>query len=261
LNSKQLHPLAVALPTAGFPLTICVVAYGPHVALAERFLASLYTYTETGLFHLRAGLNEVEPSTYALFEDYATRFKNITLLTEPRNIFKYPLMRRLFYEKPLTTAWTIWCDDDTHFTRPDWLHRLALKIEGAPQVSMWGKPYTLWRRDQPILDWVKAATWYRGLPCRRGKDPDGNEAAMFSFVTGGFWAIRTSVLREFNWPDPRLVHTTGDFLLGEAMRQNNLTIGSFDYGLKINDAPRRNSRAVSALERRSLTAARLPIRG
>jgi GT2 family glycosyltransferase len=245
------HPLAVTLPAVRFPLTICVLAYGPHVTLAERFLGSLYTYTEPRLFCLRAGLNEAGPSTQGLFQDYAARFKNITLLTEPRNVFKYPMMRRLFYESPLSTAWTIWCDDDTHFTRPDWLQRLGLKIECSPQVSMWGKPYVLWRRDKSILDWIKAATWSRGLPCSRGKDRDGHAAARFSFVTGGFWAIRADVLRDLDWPDRRLVHTTGDFLLGEALRQNNLTLGRFDYGVKINDAPRRNNVAVPALERRA----------
>jgi len=244
------HPLAVALPAVRFPLTICGLAYGPHNALAERFLGSLYTYTDPRLFYLRAGLNEAGPSTHRLFQDYAARFKNITLFKEPRNVFKYPMMRRLFYESPLSTAWTIWCDDDTHFTRPDWLQRLGLKIECSPKVSMWGKPYVLWRRDKSILHWIKAATWYRGLPCRRGKDQDGNAATRFSFATGGFWAIRTNVLRGLDWPDPRLVHTTGDFLLGEALRQNNLAVGRFDYGVKINDAPRRNSVAVSLLERR-----------
>src|SRR5262245_37428472 len=82
------QPMAVTLPTVGFPLTICVRAYGPHVALAERFLGSLYTYTDPSLFHLRAGLNEADLATQELFRDYAARFKNVTLFIEPRNIFK-----------------------------------------------------------------------------------------------------------------------------------------------------------------------------
>ncbi len=241
------HRLAVMLPAVRFPVTICVLAYGRHVTLAERLLGSLYTYTEPKLFHLRAGLNEVEPATHALFQDYAERFKNITLFAEPKNIFKYPMMRRVFYEPPLSTSWTIWCDDDTHFTRPDWLQRLGLKIECSPEVSMWGDPYVLWRRDQFILDWIKSATWYRGRRCRRGKDLDGKDAAEFGFATGGFWAIRTEVLQALDWPDPRLVHSNGDFLLGEALRQNRLALGRFDYGVKINDARRRNPEAAAML--------------
>jgi GT2 family glycosyltransferase len=247
------HPLAVALPSVGFPLTICVLAYGPHVALAERFLGSLYTYTNPSLFHLRAGLNKAGWATQELFRDYAARFKNVTLFIEPRNIFKYPMMRRMFYESPLSSAWTIWCDDDTHFTRPDWLQRLVLKIECLPEVSMWGKPYVLWRRDKLILKWIRAASWYRGLPCVRGKDLKGKDAAKFSFATGGFWAIRTDIVRRLNWPDPRLIHVTGDFLLGEALRQNRLTIGRFDYGVKINDAPRRDPQEGGSHEPRRST--------
>jgi GT2 family glycosyltransferase len=227
-------------------VTICVLAYGPHVTLAERCLGSLYTYTDPTLFYLRAGLNEVAPATQALFQEYAARFKNITLFTEQWNVFKYPMMRRIFHETPLSTVWTIWCDDDTHFTRPDWLQWLALKMECSPDVVMWGRPYMLWRRDKFILDWIKAASWYRGLRCMGGKDRDGNKAAKFRFATGGFWAIRSEVIRKLNWPDPRLVHTTGDFLLGEALRQNRLSVGRFDYGVKINDARTRNPKVPPA---------------
>jgi hypothetical protein len=246
-SRRARHPLAVMLPAVRFPVTICVLAYGRHVTLAERFLGSLYTYADPKLFYLRAGLNEVELATQTLFEDYAARFRNITLFVEPKNIFKYPMMRRMIYEPPLATTWTVWCDDDTHFTRPDWLQRLGFRLQCSPEVSMWGSPYVLWRRDQFILDWIKAATWYRGLGCRRGKDLKGKNAAEFSFATGGFWAVRTAVLRQLDWPDPRLVHTTGDFLLGEALRQNRLTMGRFDYGVKINDAPRRNSKEAVAV--------------
>ena len=246
---KTRHPLAVALPAVRFPVTICMLAYGPHVLLAERFLGSLYTYTDPGLFHLRAGLNEAERPTQDLLRDYAARFGNITLLTATQNIFKYPMMGRLFHEPPLSTDWTIWCDDNTHFTRPDWLHRLGLAIECSPRVCMWGSPYIVWRRDKAILRWIEAAAWYRRLPCCYGKDQEGRKAAQFSFATGGFWAIRTAALRALDWPDPRLVHTTGDFLLGEALRQNGLPLGRFDYGVKINDARRRNAASVAALER------------
>jgi len=241
------HPLAVAFPAVCFPVTICVLAYGPKAELAKRFLSSLYDHTDPRLFDVRAGLNQACSATRKLFRDYSTRFKNVTLFTEPKNIFKYPIMRRMFYESPLPSRWTIWCDDDTHFTRRDWLQRLGLKIECSPDTVMWGKPYILWRRDQFVFDWIKAAKWYRGLPCVRGKDSSGREGAKFFFATGGFWVIRTDVLRQLNWPDPRLVHTTGDFLLGEALRQNNLPLGRFDYGVKINDAPRRNAKESSTV--------------
>jgi hypothetical protein len=149
----------------------------------------------------------------------------------------------MFYDPPLATNWTIWCDDDTHFFRRDWLPRLALKMEQTPEVSMWGRPYALWSRDATIVDWIKQASWYGGKRCVRAKDPQGRRAVKFRFAPGAFWAARTAVLQRLKWPDPRLIHANEDFLLGEALRQNNLKLGRFDYGVKINDAPRRNPQA------------------
>jgi hypothetical protein len=109
-------------------------------------------------------------------------------------------------------------------------------------------PHRLWRRDQFILDWIRAAKWYQGLPCLRGVDREGNEAAEFSFAAGGFWAARTDVLRQLDWPDPRLVQAYEDFLLGEALRQNQFQIGSFYHGISMHDAPRRNADAPEIRE-------------
>jgi GT2 family glycosyltransferase len=238
-----MHPLTISAPSLQLPLTICVLAYGPHAKLAERFLRSLYDTTEPKLFQLRAGMNEAEPKTRSLFESYAGRFGNVELFIESINRFKSPLMRRMFYQPPITTKWTIWCDDDTHFTRSDWFQRLALKIEAAPETAMWGMLHKLWHYDEFVREWIQAAAWYRGLPLLRGLDLKGKEATEFQFATGGFWAIRTEILYQLNWPDSRLVQAHDDFLLGEALRQNGLAIGGFHYGVQINDAPRRNHKA------------------
>jgi GT2 family glycosyltransferase len=149
----------------------------------------------------------------------------------------------MFREKPLSSQWTLWCDDDTHFARPDWLQRLALKIEHSPEVAMWGWIHALWRRDDAILEWIRRAPWFHGLPFLKGTDLDGKPAVEFLFAPGAFWAIRTEVLRFLDWPDPRLIHANEDFLLGEALRQNGFPIENFNYGVKVNDAPRRNAGA------------------
>src|SRR3954463_14138339 len=125
-------------PSVRFPLTICVLCYGPNVGLARRFLESLYSHTDPSLFFLRVGLNEAEKATHKLFHVYSAEFHNIDFFIEPKNVFKNPLMRRMLHEKPIASKWTIWCDDDTHFTRPDWLQRLALKMEHSPKAAMWG---------------------------------------------------------------------------------------------------------------------------
>jgi len=242
-GARAQHPLAESAPSLGLPLTICVLTYGPHASLARRFLTSLYEKTDPALFHLRAGLNEVEPGTHELFREYAKRFGNIEVFDEPVNVFKCPLMRRMFYEPAIMTAWTLWCDDDTFFTRADWLQRLALKIERKPRAAMWGSVHLVWRRDAFIRDWIRAARWYRGVAWQRGVNPQGQEATEFRFATGGFWAIRTEIIRQLDWPDPRLIQAHDDFLLGEALRQNQLEVGNFCRGVKINAAARRNPKA------------------
>jgi GT2 family glycosyltransferase len=248
MNRRHAHPLMVSSPSVRLPLTLCVLAYGPHSDLAERFLSSLYETVDPRLFRLRAGLNEVEDATMKLFKDYTRRFDNIRLFVEPRNVFKLPMMRRMFHQPPIRTQWTIWCDDDTHFSRSDWFQRLVFRMVQEPEVEMWGSIYNLWRRDRYIQNWIKDASWYRGLPLSRGTDPDGNNAIEFRFVTGGFWAVKTSLIRQLDWPDPRLVHLSDDYLLGEAMRQNGRRIENFAYGICVNDSPRRNAAVCSLHE-------------
>ena len=231
------------------PVTLCVVCYGSHAGLARRFLESLYACTDPSLFSLRAGLNEVEPETRRLFERYASRHGNVDVVIEPRNVFKNPMMRRLFHERPLTSRWTLWCDDDTHFTQTDWLPQLARQIDQHPGVAMWGSIHYILCQHPSVLDWIRRATWYRSLPFPEESMPDGTRTPRFEFATGGFWALRTEVLHALNWPDPRLIHAGEDVLLGEALRQNGHLIGDFTSGVCINDAPRRNAdaREVSQL--------------
>lgn len=241
--------LAPGSPLAGRPqFTIAAVCYGPHPRLADRLLASLYRHTSPSSFVLRIGLNEVMPSTMSLVTEYAARFGNIEVFSEPKNIFKGPLMRRMFTERPLLTDWVIWFDDDTHLVRSDWLQRLTLKMEMAPEIAQWGKIYNLYRRDGEIERFIQAAPWYRGLPLVRKSNSAGGEVIEFQFASGGFWAMKSAVIHALDWPDPRLIQANDDFLLGEALRQNGWLIGTFDSGLKINDHPRRNAEA-SEVER------------
>jgi GT2 family glycosyltransferase len=233
----------MARPCHPLHFTIAVLCYGGHTHLAERFFTKLYHYTDPQRFTLRVGLNEVVPATLKLVQQHAARFGNIEIYEEPKNVFKSPLMRRMFYEKPLTTEWIIWFDDDSHVTRGDWLQRLALKVEREPAVDQWGRGFALWQRGEKIVKFVQAASWYRGLPLMREADLEGHDATKFLFVTGGFWAMKTAAIRALDWPDRRLIQANDDFLLGEALRQNRCGIGMFEYGVEINDAPRRNGEA------------------
>ena len=62
MNRAELEALAPALDP---PVTICVLLYGDHFFLCERFLPSLLKHTPPDAFHLRIGLNAVCDRTSA----------------------------------------------------------------------------------------------------------------------------------------------------------------------------------------------------
>lgn len=250
---QEKHALSLLAPSVEFPVTICVVCYGEQSQLAEQFLESLYQHTDPALFELRAGLNEAEPRTHQLFAEAADRYGNIDLYIEADNIFKEPMTRRLFWEKPLTKKWVIWFDDDSYPTRPDWLQRLAIQIEACPQAAQWGQLHGVDVGDD-IMEFVESAEWSRNLPLQLKDGPLSTAPYTITFSVGGFWAMQSEVLRALQWPDKRILQAAGDFLLGEALRQNDYKIGWFDYGLVINGTPRRNAQGIGFHSLRRLEA-------
>jgi GT2 family glycosyltransferase len=226
-----------------FPVTICVLCFGPYEPLARRCLAALERYTDSSVFRLRIGLNETCEATQSLVKELQTRKPETIVHKSDVNLFKVPMMRLLLTSPPVDTKWVIWFDDDSYVTRSDWLLSLAAKMEAFPEVSMWGKPYSVYVPAR-TADFARAAAWFRGLPLMPATEkPDHYR---FSFVEGGFWAIRTDYLRKLDWPDRRLIHYHNDFMLGEAMRQNSFRLGSFHHGVRITDAPRRSPKGVPA---------------
>src|SRR4051812_47146594 len=89
------------------PVTICVLLYGDHYALCERFFSKLFHHTRPDLFHLRIGLNAVSQATL----DYVSRrlpTKNVQVFHSEANLYKGGMMRRMFHEAPIRTCWTLW---------------------------------------------------------------------------------------------------------------------------------------------------------
>ena len=222
-----------------FQVVIGVICFGQHPGLAQRFLTNLYRYTRADCFSLRIGLNAACAETVELAHAAAREHGNIWIHSEPRNIFKSPLMARLFSLKPIETDWVIWFDDDSFPYRHDWLPGLRLKIETQPDVDVWGNVFFT-EADEAVVQFIRTASWFRGKPFNHVK-PSGewSERPLLSFVEGGFWAARAEVLKALHWPDPRLVQTEDDFVFGEALRQNGYRIGSYKSGVRINRAERR----------------------
>lgn len=217
------------------PVTVCVLCYGDFPDLARRVLGSLLRFTPTGAIRLRFGLNAVSERTEAAIADLLPLLNPELLIQSSTNSYKVPMMRRLFHDRPLSTPWTIWFDDDSYVFRSDWLATLCYHSRLQPNVDMWGKRLFL-RGDQRHLKFISDAPWFRDRELTVDDHPGRYR---FHFLAGGFWAIRTACLHELNWPDTRLLHFGDDYLLGEALRQHGHTLGQSFSGVAIDQENRR----------------------
>ncbi len=230
-----LEVLKRLVPKIEFPVTIGVVFYGSHPNLCQRFLDRLYRYTDPEAFQLRAGLNSVCPETLELVEHASQIHGNLLIEKSDVNLYKCPMMRRLFYNSRITTPWTVWFDDDSYVRGAHWLLNLGLAIEKNPKADLLG---CLMRVDvsEALEEFIQKSPWYRGVS-RRLHPKNGHP--IIQFPVGGFWAARTSRLYEVDWPDTRLTLYHEDFIMGEAMRQHGVDPVHFESGICISDAPHR----------------------
>jgi GT2 family glycosyltransferase len=217
------------------PVTVCVLCYGNYPTLAQRCLGSLACHTPLAGVRLRLGLNSVCAETEKVLEQLLPHFDVELLVHSETNLYKNGMMRRLFYDKPIQTPWTIWFDDDSFVFRADWLHLLQIESRLRPEIDMWGRKCFI-RGDDWVRDFISTAAWFRGLE----PEPD-NQPGKFrvNFAVGSFWALRTCWIYELNWPDRRLVHIAEDYMLGEALRQAGARIAHAQSGVKVNQAKRR----------------------
>ena len=231
-----------------YPVTVCVLGYGDHASLLNRCVESIYANTDESKFKLRIALNEPSQATLKMAERFTGRPNFEKLYTATPQRFKYPMMREMFYdaEKPITTDWIMWFDDDSYVTKPDWMDKLEAVVTKthkqttpvAPNGNhMYGHIWYSHFKDNQE-DWVKAASWYKGVPFPldyRKKPP----MTKSDFCTGGFWLITKEAIQALNWPDVRLRHNGGDIMLGAAMHQGGFGLVQHYYGVEISKAPRR----------------------
>lgn len=205
--------------------TIGALFYGDYPELAERCLTSFWPLVAQGKVKLRVGLNAVGQRTRAFLLNLVDELpeecrKNVWIEDSLENIHKYPMLRRLI-DKTDTENFC-WFDDDSYLstTPQKWLEYVQERIEYA---DMLGAIYTIGAQGGQI-EWIKHQPWYRGEAVR----------TPFSFITGGWWMIRKSVLEATGWPWPTLDHRGGDVMLGVALAQFKFTKSNCTFGVKIN---------------------------
>jgi hypothetical protein len=221
--------------------TLFALFYGDYFPYHSRLLSSLARFVPRESVDVRLWFNVVSDQT----RKYA-RGLGFPFFDCHENIPKHIAMRKLFYPGPenpfgeIKTPFLIWFDDDSHITAPDWWDRTVRFIEAHQHENLCYLGQ-LWEMQWFPGQWffVRQQPWFKGIP----PFPVGGRPGVV-FACGAYFWIRTDVLFNLNWPDPRLQHNGGDYLLAEAIRQQGFPFHRFDYGVEVNDAPRRGLNEV-----------------
>ena len=221
-------------------VTIYCLLYGNFHELHKRLLNSLLNWLPYKDANVVIWCNTVCPATIVWL--YKQARANWRWIDSSMNVPKYEVMRRLFHEQAVPeTPWLLWLDDDTHIVADDWWDKTVEYIQKrqAENICYVGQ-YWYVHHLPGQEEFIKAAKWYKGvsLELHATRNPKVRKPGI-KFVTGSYVWLRTDVMRQLDWPDPRLVHNGGDTLLGEAIRQQGLPRHHFCYGVKVNDGKRR----------------------
>jgi hypothetical protein len=222
--------------------TVCALLYGDYPNLAKRCLDPLLHLASIGDVELRVGMNEVSKVTSDFVRYNLWQPK---IFEASPQIFKYPMMRKMFHDEPVVTDYIMWFDDDSYIKVKDcasWLEAVTTEMSDC---DMLGSVYTiLYGTDQK--EWCKTQPWYKGKPI--SDKP--------RFATGGWWCIKTEVVNRLNWPITQLKHCGGDVALGVALNQNDLKLKHYNQGVAINANAEGKE---SAAERRGASRTEKPI--
>ena len=235
-------------------VTLCVLLYGDHPALARQSLESIRRHCPRDQYRLTVGTNSISRETRAYLQGLSLAGAIDRWIDSPLNLNKCPMMRRMFATVDTDLIW--WFDDDSFITGPEAFETwIGAAGRSAPDIAMWGQlaacdeVETFAPDIEDATAFVRNAAWYRGLPppsWRPGGKGElnyrgrGTGDGKWFFTVGGCWLIRTSAVRALDWPDRRLIKMGDDVFLGEAVRQHGWRIMNLgDQGVAMNTAIRR----------------------
>lgn len=209
-------------PHVGGAFTIFVLCYGPtkYHEMHRRCLDSIIATVPRERMDLRIGSNELCNETCR----YIDKLQQDGLCTKhyrhQQNIYKYPLMREMFRDPdhPIQTKWLIWFDDDSMAdVEPAWLSILGQQIiKHHPEHHMFGSAH-IWALRPGQAEFYRSRPWFRGRGFRTNRGTPSPNASCILFATGGFWALSKEAMLAADIPDSELVHTGGDYTIGQQL--------------------------------------------
>jgi hypothetical protein len=221
-------------PIVGGKFTICTLAYGKFPHLIKRCISSILESVPRSRLDLRIGANACCDETLEYInspEVGATKVYN-----HPENAYKYPVMHEMFHDAscPIRSNYLVWFDDDSYVVKTSWLTDLAQAIieNHNHKVGMYGIKFihdikSFARNGHDPRQWFQQATWWRGRPFQTSGGGEAPNATAIHFVSGGFWAIYTPLIKQADIPDIRL-RNNGDMQLGAACHQHGYKIRDFN---------------------------------
>jgi ADP-heptose:LPS heptosyltransferase len=225
-------------PILGGKVTVCVLCYGDYPQLARTCLGSLFNSQNSDRFEIRVFANECGIETIAYLKSLPLR----KLIISPTNICKAAACRQLWHdsEDPIATPYIVWLDDDSFAVDYNWPTLLANTIIANHQqgARLYGIRFI---HDLRIYQhgshnpnaWFKEAPWYQNRPwCTSGGTQATSNGTVIPFVSGGFLAIASQVVKDSNIPDLRLNHNGIDVTIGAQVYQAGYAVKDFNRDKK-----------------------------
>ena len=208
--------------------SVCTMTYGDYPELIGKTLDSIHDQFNARVQDIRIGLNEVSEDSFARVMRWCEGFRLCPVYVyqevDNRNVGKYPLMRRMFYERPspLKEAEGImWFDDDSYLddgVTDAWWDKVENVSRTSAVVGLQHFMGTRGNQWQGIMD----QPWYQEQKIQKRH--------RFTFITGGWWLAKAEFLEEWDYPFPEIYHNGGDSILGELCRQQRASILDFKEG-------------------------------
>ena len=187
---------------------VCFLFSGDHLELVRRCLEPWCVRAPgSGGWspEIRIGLNDCSKDVRAYADEHFQQGRISHVASAKPNIYKYPMMRRLLYDKPLNKPFVIWFDQDTYLPEPrDPNSFMGAMFEWLMHYDVVGHIRSIPINSQ-LRNWMLTQPW---------QNTAAAAADVVRYPVGDWWAARTLTIKEFDWPSPALAQYGGDVMLG-----------------------------------------------